>query len=68
MSPDDRQPADHRNQTVDSMRIIRNVDNTRHRIAFGTLEAAEGFILNTATPGVWIIESAGNTVTDPRSP
>jgi len=49
------------------MRIIRNIDNPRQRIAFGSLEAAEEFIAHTANPALWLIEPAGSTVTNPES-
>jgi len=45
------------------MRSIWNTNNSCQRIAFGSLEAAEGLIARTATPAAWIIEDPGSTVT-----
>lgn len=45
------------------MRSICNTNNSRQRIAFSGLEAAEGLIARTATPAAWIIQNPGSTVT-----
>lgn len=49
-------------QTGETMRIIWNANNSRQRLAFGSLEVAGALIAGTADPAVSIIANRGSAV------
>lgn len=56
MTSDNHTSADASLQAGGTVRIVQHQDDPSHRIAFGTLHAAEGFIAHSGGAAAWIIE------------